>query len=488
MSNLSDLLPAGAGGKQVSFTASGSLSSGQTVALQSNGQVVAVSGQSESIGSGNTFTTNQTSYVSGCYNANNDVVIVAYQDNGNSSYGTVVQGTISGNTISFGTPHVWRSDTANWVSMATEPSSNHAVIAFQDGGPPYYANLARAVCVKLGSGNSISGHTGPEVIEDYLSSYFDVAYDTTNSKYIVAYRGSGSSSAYGTAAVGTRSGDYISFGTPAVFQSSQCRFFSVSHDGASGKNLICFEDETNSNDGKAVVGTVSGTSISYGSTTTFESTGAFGKVVRYSPDEQKHLLVYRKYDGSNAIIGQIATVSGTSVSFSATTTLVSGSSNNYVTADYAPNIDKFVVIYADSTASNYAKVFTADITGGSISTGSTSTLLSAYGAYLKASYNSGDENIIVSYSNGGQSDRGESLVYTPQSSNNTDFIGITDAAISSGSEGNVTIKGGISASVTGLTPNTTYYVQLDGSLSTTSSDVTAGKALSATSINLDYSS
>jgi len=50
----------------------------------------------------------------------------------------------------------------------------------------------------------------------------------------------------------------------------------------------------------------------------------------------------------------------------------------------------------------------------------------------------------------------------------------------------VTIKGGISTNVSSLTPNATYYVQNDGSLSTTASDVLAGKALSATSINLDY--
>jgi hypothetical protein len=68
----------------------------------------------------------------------------------------------------------------------------------------------------------------------------------------------------------------------------------------------------------------------------------------------------------------------------------------------------------------------------------------------------------------------------------TDFIGITDAAISDTASGSVTIKGGISTNVTGLTPNSTYYVQTDGSLSTTVSSVLAGKALSATSINLDY--
>ena len=71
-------------------------------------------------------------------------------------------------------------------------------------------------------------------------------------------------------------------------------------------------------------------------------------------------------------------------------------------------------------------------------------------------------------------------------SNYTDFIGISDAAISDTASGSVTIKGGISTNVTGLTANLTYYVQDNGTLSTTTSSVLAGKALSSTSINLDY--
>ena len=51
MTNLSDLFPAGAG-KQVSFTASGNVtSSGKPVILNSDGTVSEVSGTSESIGS-----------------------------------------------------------------------------------------------------------------------------------------------------------------------------------------------------------------------------------------------------------------------------------------------------------------------------------------------------------------------------------------------------------------------------------------------------
>ena len=41
---------------------------------------------------------------------------------------------------------------------------------------------------------------------------------------------------------------------------------------------------------------------------------------------------------------------------------------------------------------------------------------------------------------------------------------------------------------TSLTPNTVYYVQGDGSLSTTSSTVTAGKAISTTQLLLNGAS
>jgi hypothetical protein len=77
-------------------------------------------------------------------------------------------------------------------------------------------------------------------------------------------------------------------------------------------------------------------------------------------------------------------------------------------------------------------------------------------------------------------------LYDATKAGTADFIGITDAAISDTASGSVTIKGGISTNVTGLTAGTDYYVQDDGSLSTTVSDVFAGTALSSTSINLDY--
>ncbi len=55
MSNLSDLLPAGASGKKATFTASGTISSGDTVILNSDGTVSVVAALAESSGTTTTF-------------------------------------------------------------------------------------------------------------------------------------------------------------------------------------------------------------------------------------------------------------------------------------------------------------------------------------------------------------------------------------------------------------------------------------------------
>ena len=68
--------------------------------------------------------------------------------------------------------------------------------------------------------------------------------------------------------------------------------------------------------------------------------------------------------------------------------------------------------------------------------------------------------------------------------NYTSFIGITAEAISDTATGAVNVYGGINEAQTGLTIGSDYYVQDDGSLSTATSTVKAGQAISATTINM----
>ena len=67
-------------------------------------------------------------------------------------------------------------------------------------------------------------------------------------------------------------------------------------------------------------------------------------------------------------------------------------------------------------------------------------------------------------------------------SDNSDFIGFAEGAISQGASGKITHFGGVNENQTGLTVNTTYYVGLDGTLQTSDSGVLAGKAIASTKI------
>src|SRR5690606_18563930 len=108
------------------------------------------------------------------------------------------------------------------------------------------------------------------------ASVFEAA--TTNDKSIVrvaadrvvvAYRDSGNLG-YLTAVVGTIAAVVVTWGTPVVAASVDATYVAAAYDSASDRVVVAYSDDA-TNVGRAVVGTVSGTSISFGSPTTFES-------------------------------------------------------------------------------------------------------------------------------------------------------------------------------------------------------------------------
>ena len=78
---------------------------------------------------------------------------------------------------------------------------------------------------------------------------------------------------YGTAVVGTVSGTINCLGTPVVFESAQTQYVSATFDSTNGKVVIAYQDAGNSYAGTAVVGTVSGDSISFQTPVVYESGG-----------------------------------------------------------------------------------------------------------------------------------------------------------------------------------------------------------------------
>ena len=95
-----------------------------------------------------------------------------------------------------------------------------------------------------------------------------VAYDSNAQKVVISYNDAGNSY-YGTAIVGTvdPSNNSISYGTAVVFESASTSPIVSTFDSSNNKIVIAYKDGGNSNYGTAIVGTVSGTSISFGSAT-----------------------------------------------------------------------------------------------------------------------------------------------------------------------------------------------------------------------------
>ena len=129
-------------------------------------------------------------------------------------------------------------------------------------------------------------------------------YDSTNKKIVIAY-GDNSNNSYGTAVVATISGTTISYGTPVVFNSGDCGVMpdGAVYDSNSNRIVITYANTSPANV-MYVVGQVSGTSISFGTADTINSGSDANS--SFNPIVNKVVTCFR--DGSNHIKGSVLTV------------------------------------------------------------------------------------------------------------------------------------------------------------------------------------
>jgi len=490
MTNLSDLFPAGAG-KQVSFVADGSISAaGKPVLLTAAGKAAPVAFVPGSdLGTPVVFEAASASEVSATFDSNSNKVVIAYRDVGNSSYGTAVVGTVSGTSISYGTPVVFETTATAKISATFDSNENKVVISFQDAYDSGNGYRGHAI-VGTVSGTAIS--FGTAVIYNAALTYFTSAtFDSDSNKVVIGYRDGGASS-YGTAIVGTVSGTSISFGTAVVFESASCDWMSVTFDSDSNKVVFAYQDNGNSGYGTGIVGTVSGTSISFGTAVVFEAASSTNIQAIFDSDNNKVVVAYDDVGNSEYGTSVVGTVSGTAISFGTAVVFVTAQSD-YVSAVFDSGSNTAVISYADRGNSSYGTLIQGTVSGTSISYDTAVVFEAATSNYIGSTFDSDSNKAVVAYSDGGNSAYGTGVVFSGLVTNLTasNLLGISDAAISDTASGNITVKGGIAVNgLTSLTPASDYYAQGDGTISTvtTSPAVKLGRALSATSIDLEYQS
>ena len=481
MTNLSDLFPAGAG-KQVSFVADGAISAaGKPVVLTALGKVAEVSGSSDALGTATNFTatTVYPNYINSSYDSNAGKVVVFYK--GTSSYLNAAVATVSGTSISFGTSVVVNSTASAWISSSYDSTAQKIVVGWDESG------VGKAI-VGTVSGTSIS--FGAETTFQASGvTHTNCVYDTNADRTVITYRDSADSN-NGKAIVGTVSGTGISFGTAVTFDTVYVQYPNQVYDANAQKIAIVYQDAT-AGDGWSIVGTVSGTSISFGTAFRFTTDDLENHTGAYDSVAQKVVYSFRDLGNSSAGTTIVGTISGTDISFGSEVVFTSNSVTKVSTA-FQVSGGLVTVVYEDSSDSSKGKIIGGTVSGTSISFGSNTTYNTGgmYGGNF-ITYDAGQTKNVISYGTAAATYQGFGIVNFVGATNltATNFIGISDAAILDTASGNVTIKGGIAVTgLSSLTPGSDYYAQDDGTITTASAGKKIGKAMSATSINLEYQS
>ena len=482
-----------AGGAE-DFVASGTLPNGKPVILKANGQVEVVSGsggsQSIPLGSESVYNSGASYSNSFAFDPSNaGRFVVVYMDAGNSSHGTAIAGLVSGSSISFGSEVVFNASGSDSPVVAFDPNTaGKFCVAYMDEG-----NSAAGTAI-VGTMSGFSLSFGSEVVFQANSRSMQIAYDPNTANKLVIICRDWAGGAKGNAFVGTVSGNSISFGSKVVFSTQNINFLGLAFDpSTANKFVVTCVDNDNSQYGKALVGTVSGTSTSYGNSEYFNTGTTTYSAVSFDPSNaNKCVIVFKDSGNANKGTVRVATVSNTGITFGAEV-VFNAADSTYPSVDFDPNrANRCVIAFRDSGNSGYATVIEGTVSGTGISFGSEVVVNSGASDETNVSF---DPNVsgkfLVSYMDAGNSNYGTAILgqFNTLQTNltATNFLGIATAAYTNGQTASIMLKGGISDNQTSLTVGSTYYVQTNGTFATSAGtpSVLAGKAVSATSLLLN---
>ncbi|MCK9581663.1 MAG: DUF2341 domain-containing protein, partial [Methanoregula sp.] len=288
-----------------------------------------------------------------------DKFAVVYQDTADSSKGTALIGYTGGGEIG---PLKSLPGVCYDGATATALSASKFVSVFETSSPSL--SLQLVACETYGMniicGTQITRSGNLEASVAALSSTtIAVAYKDNNSPY------------NGFAFACTISGTTITCGDSVTFNVASTSGVSVI--GVSTSTFVTtYTDVGNSSKGTAVACTVSGTVVSCGSETVINNatTGVMSSVA-LSP----YRFVSNYADGGNSNRGTsiICTVSGTTITYGSETVFNSGGNSTYISTT-SLSADKFAVAYVDVANSNRGTVVACIASGTVISCGSETML------------------------------------------------------------------------------------------------------------------
>ena len=249
----------------------------------------------------------------------------------------------------------------NYLTMA-KLTDNKFVMAYSDGANNSYGT---AVIGEI-TGNVIS--LGQEYIFK-ASNVRDLSVVAlSDNKFVIAFGIYRNAYTDGAAIVGTVLGDNITFGSEYIFSVGHTNYYTYGISGAGlseSSFVVSFDDPNNQLYGTAVVGEISGTdNITYGSKYVFnpETSTDIGKTSRLSAT--KFMIAFK--DSNNSGTAIIGNISGSVITYGSGY-VFNSNETSYITAK-ALTEDKFIISYEDEGTNG--NVIIGDVTGDNITYGS----------------------------------------------------------------------------------------------------------------------
>lgn len=456
----------------ISATASGAITAGNPVVINSDGTVSAGTGRTSSGSNNPVYNPVQAPNGQGdvVYDSTNNRIVALCSDPYSSYYGSYQVGTVSGSTITFQGQNYFAFTYMLPPRATYSSASDKVVIVYTTGGNvlTYIVGSTTSTAMTLGSAATI---------ESFYCAAYDVSYDPVNDKVIVVY-----SSASGLQArVGTISGTTITWGSAATVttSSSATAPLCITNIG-SGKFAVVYNNGASSNYTTVVVGSVSGTTITFGTPVQVIAYASSYNFISYDAGADRIVISYTNASSSGFVVA--ASVSGTTVTLGTPVQFTSGLSS-WVPMGYETASGFMTMSYKGSN--NYANVQSFKLNGSTITLGTSYNQYTTSvggdfwgGAYITASPQA--VLFVISANATGICYWGKGAFTNITATN---ILGFSRATYANAATATVDVIGSVNSSQSGLTTGSAYYLTGVGALTTSSSgNYYAGIATSATSI------
>jgi hypothetical protein len=494
--------PSSAAGGTITATTDGALSAGQATLIQANGTVKGVAGttgtQNIPNGTNNAIVTNTNIDIIGIaldrYNSGKGVV--AWRDG--TSYNCKVFTTSNG-TVTYGSTQLLCT-VSNGLrgdqQMISYCASDKFVIGYIKNGDSQ--NTSTNSCARV---CTISGTTATAGSESVVSSGYtngwrltcDQVIDNRIFGFYIADTGF-----YRLRIVAaTVSGTSISWGTHVVMSGDNAN--PMHCDYINGRVIYTMKDHNTGYNMRVGAATISGNSITAGSLVTYDPTthGDTGGSVRMNPnDTDQFLLAYQDQSNNNYGTVRLGSVSGTTITLGTATVFETGGSSDSVKSAWDLNNTGSFLLQSNNgshtLAVGRAKLRVCSVSGTTLTFGSEISIPDSQGADADGPYfnpsSSGTADFYHVWLTNltGQADVSAfSQVGGATTTNLSDkFIGFSKQAYSHATTATILVDGSVTSNQSSLTPADKYYVQGDGTLNTTAAtpSVYAGISISATDL------